>query len=87
MKKTLPIPNDMLRLLIRRNIADGDTSYFTTWCPLGTSIETLIRIEATDGRSRTASKPPRMNWGSTTTKPVRGMAGIVMSRWLCSLSS
>lgn len=32
-------------LLIRRNIADGDTSYFTTWCPQGTSIETLARIE------------------------------------------
>ena len=32
-------------LLIRRNIADGDTSYFTTWCPQGTSIETLTRIE------------------------------------------
>jgi SRSO17 transposase len=32
-------------LLIRRNIADGDISYFTTWCPQGTSIETLARIE------------------------------------------
>jgi len=32
-------------LLIRRNIADGDTSYFTTWCPQGTSMETLARIE------------------------------------------
>ena len=32
-------------LLIRRNIADGDLAYFSTWCPVGTSIETLVRIE------------------------------------------
>lgn len=32
-------------LLIRRNIADGDLAYFSTWCPAGTSIETLVRVE------------------------------------------
>jgi SRSO17 transposase len=32
-------------LLIRRNIADGDLAYFTTWCPAGTPIETLVRVE------------------------------------------
>jgi SRSO17 transposase len=32
-------------LLIRRNIADGDLAYFTTWCPAGTSIATLVRVE------------------------------------------
>lgn len=32
-------------LLIRRNIADGDLAFFTTWCPQGTSIETLVRVE------------------------------------------
>lgn len=32
-------------LLIRRNIADGDLAYFTTWCPAGTSIATLVNIE------------------------------------------
>jgi SRSO17 transposase len=32
-------------LLIRRKIADGDLAYFTTWCPAGTSIETLVRVE------------------------------------------
>jgi SRSO17 transposase len=32
-------------LLIRRNIADGDLAYFTTWCPAGTSIETLVNVE------------------------------------------
>jgi SRSO17 transposase len=32
-------------LLIRRHIADGDLAYFTTWCPAGTSIETLVKVE------------------------------------------
>jgi SRSO17 transposase len=32
-------------LLIRRNIADGDTAFFSTWCPIGTSIETLVKVE------------------------------------------
>lgn len=32
-------------LLIRRNIADGDLAFFTTWCPARTSIETLVRVE------------------------------------------
>ena len=32
-------------LLIRRNIADGDLAFFTTWCPAGTSIDTLVRVE------------------------------------------
>lgn len=32
-------------LLIRRNISDGDLAYFTTWCPAGTSIQTLVAVE------------------------------------------
>ena len=32
-------------LLIRRNIADGDLAYFTTWCPARTSIEMLVYVE------------------------------------------
>lgn len=32
-------------LLIQRHIADGDLAYFTTWCPAGTSIKTLVGIE------------------------------------------
>jgi len=32
-------------LLIRRRIADGDLAYFSTWCPAGTSIETLVSVE------------------------------------------
>lgn len=32
-------------LLIRRNISDGDRAYFSTWCPAGTGIDTLVKIE------------------------------------------
>ena len=32
-------------LLIRRNIADQGMAYFTTWCPAGTGIETLVTVE------------------------------------------
>jgi SRSO17 transposase len=32
-------------LLIRRNIADGDLAFFTTWAPAGTDIETLVKVE------------------------------------------
>src|SRR5665811_1883095 len=32
-------------LLIRCNIADGDFAFFSTWCPVGTGIGTLVMIE------------------------------------------
>ena len=32
-------------LLIRRTIADGDLAFFSTWCPAGTPIEELVRVE------------------------------------------
>jgi SRSO17 transposase len=32
-------------LLIRRHISNGDLAYFTTWCPAGTSIKTLVGVE------------------------------------------
>jgi SRSO17 transposase len=32
-------------LLIRRSLANGECAYFTTWCPLGTTIETLVAVE------------------------------------------
>jgi SRSO17 transposase len=31
--------------LLRRDIADGELAYFTTWCPAGTSIQTLVNVE------------------------------------------
>jgi SRSO17 transposase len=32
-------------LLIRRTISDGDLAFFTTWCPAGTDIQTLVSVE------------------------------------------
>ena len=32
-------------LLIRRRLSDGDLAFFSTWCPAGTPIETLVRVE------------------------------------------
>ena len=32
-------------LLIRRSLSDGKCAYFTTWCPAGTTIETLVTVE------------------------------------------
>ncbi|CCM79622.1 transposase (fragment) [Rhizobium mesoamericanum STM3625] len=32
-------------LLIRCNIADGDLAFFSTWCPIGTSMEKLVAVE------------------------------------------
>jgi SRSO17 transposase len=32
-------------LLIRRNIADGNLAFFSTWCPKGTSIKKLVSVE------------------------------------------
>src|SRR5690242_19884798 len=32
-------------LLIRRTIAEGDLAFFATWCPAGTTMETLVAVE------------------------------------------
>jgi SRSO17 transposase len=32
-------------LLIRRSLTDQDLAFFSTWCPAGTSIQTLVRVE------------------------------------------
>jgi len=32
-------------LLIRKTIADGDLAYFSTWCPTGTDIAALVKVE------------------------------------------
>ena len=37
-------------LLLRRSLLDGELAYFTTWCPQGTSVDTLVRIEGTRWR-------------------------------------
>ena len=32
-------------LLIRRSIADGELAFFSIWCPAGTGIEVLVKVE------------------------------------------
>ena len=32
-------------LLIRRGIGDGEMAYFSTWCPAGTTMATLVAVE------------------------------------------
>jgi len=32
-------------LLIRRSLTDGELAFFSTWCPAGTPIETLVAVE------------------------------------------
>lgn len=32
-------------LLIRRSIADGELAFFSTWCPAGTDLATLVAVE------------------------------------------
>ena len=32
-------------ILIRRTIADGDLAFFSTWCPAGTGMDTLVHVE------------------------------------------
>jgi SRSO17 transposase len=32
-------------LLIRRHLSDPDLAFFSTWCPAGTPLETLVRVE------------------------------------------
>ena len=30
---------------MRRTLSDGDLAFFSTWCPAGTPINTLVRVE------------------------------------------
>jgi SRSO17 transposase len=32
-------------LLVRRTLSDGELAFFTTWCPAGTGIATLVAVE------------------------------------------
>jgi SRSO17 transposase len=45
-------------LLIRRNIADGDLAFFSTWCPAGTPVQTLVKVEGHRGPIRDLDARP-----------------------------
>src|SRR3546814_17171125 len=46
-------------LLIRRNIADGDLAFFSTWCPAGTSVEMPVRVEGQRWSLEDSSEPAK----------------------------
>jgi SRSO17 transposase len=73
-------------LLIRRNIANGDLAYFTTWCPAGTSIKTLVSVEGHRWAIEDSFETAKNEFGLDHKNPDPGTAGIVTSRSSCSPS-
>ena len=69
-------------LLIRRHIADGDLAYFTTWCPAGTSIETLVsdRGPSLGDRGQFRDRQERV-WARSQRDQV--LAWLASSRLVC----
>src|SRR3954453_10615010 len=75
-------------LLIRRTIGDGEGAYFTTWCPAGTPMETLVAVEghswAVEDGFETAKGELGLDHNGQAARDrltAPGMAGTVMSRW------
>ncbi|MCQ8280177.1 IS701 family transposase [Acetobacteraceae bacterium KSS8] len=50
-------------LLIRRNLAQDEFAYFTTWGPKGTSIETLVQVEGARWRIEEGFETARNEFG------------------------
>jgi DDE superfamily endonuclease len=70
-------------LLIQREVTGGGCAYFSTWCPAGTGIETLVALRASTGSLRTRSRQLRPNSASTTVRPTPGRAGTKTCPWSC----
>src|ERR1700759_1915164 len=75
-------------LLIRRNLADGECAYFTTWCPAGTGIETLVAVEGQRWNIEDGFETGKNELGldhngqaASDRLTAPGTAGIVMFRW------
>jgi SRSO17 transposase len=78
-------------LLIRRSIADGEHAFFSTWCPAGTAIETLVQVEgqrwAIEDSFETAKNELGLDHNETRSrKSIPGTAGIATSASSCSPS-
>jgi len=52
-------------LLIRRSIADQDLAFFSTWCPAGTPIDTLVRVEGRRWAIEDAFETAKTEFGLT----------------------
>jgi SRSO17 transposase len=71
-------------LLIRRHITDGDLAYFTTWCPAGTSSETLVKIEGHRWAIEDSFETAKNEFGPDHNEPDRSMAGTATCLSSCS---
>jgi SRSO17 transposase len=68
-------------LLIRRTIADGDLAFFSTWCPAGTPMEILVRVEGQRWAIEDAFETAKTELGLTHNETRSCTAGIGMSHW------
>ena len=77
-------------LLIRRSLTDGELAFFTTWCPAGTGMETLVAVEgrrwAVEDAFETAKTELELDHNETRSlgsspRAGSGMAGTGTSRW------
>ena len=75
-------------LLIRRNPTDGECAYFTTWCPAGTTFQTLVTVEGQrwtieDGFETAKNEVGLDHKGQAASDRLTGpgTAGISTSRW------
>jgi SRSO17 transposase len=68
-------------LLVRRHITDGDLAFFTTWCPAGTSLETLVAVEGHRWAIEDSFETAKNEFGLDHNESGPGMAGTVMCPW------
>jgi SRSO17 transposase len=75
-------------LLIRRSLDDPEMAYFSTWCPAGTGVETLVAVEGhrwavEEGFEVAKSELGLDHNGQAASDRLTGpgTAGIAMSRW------
>ncbi len=54
-------------LLIRRSLTDSELAFFTTWCPAGTPIETLVAVEGRRWSIEDALETAKRSWVWRTT--------------------
>ena len=74
-------------LLVRRTIGDGELAFFSTWCPTGTPVETLVGVGGRRRAIEDAFETAKTELSaSTPTRRAPGTAGTATSRWSCSLS-
>jgi hypothetical protein len=73
-------------LLMRRHIADGDLAFFSTWCPAGTDIVTLVKVEGrrwarpARGHAREARRGGRRRASRTVSRLARTSLASITTR-------